>query len=112
MNSNATNWDAHEEPTKTFFRQKTGTERRPSQDMHGNLFADPSDEKLHDYYRRREEMLKIEREMHFSFDLESTFTDKERSANKVLMELKKELKNPIYDVTNLDYFENLVRTEE
>ncbi len=48
--------------------------------------------------------------MHFSFDLEATFTDEERKADAVLTELKSELKNENYDITNLDYFENFVST--
>ena len=46
--------------------------------------------------------------MHFSYDLESTFNDEERQANLVLTDLKKDLKNELYDITNQDYFENLV----
>mmetsp|Transcript_22996 Transcript_22996/g.17437 ORF Transcript_22996/g.17437 Transcript_22996/m.17437 type:complete len:176 (-) Transcript_22996:2058-2585(-) len=51
--------------------------------------------------------MKIEEQMHFSYDLESSLTDEERQANAVLQQLKSELKNDTFDITNLDYFETL-----
>ena len=53
-------------------------------------------------------MIDIETKMHFSYDLEATFTEEERKANDVLTKIKSELRNNTYDITGLDYFENLV----
>ena len=47
--------------------------------------------------------------MHFSFDLESTITDEERAAEKILNKIVgKELKNDNFNSVIHDYFENFV----
>jgi hypothetical protein len=63
---------------------------------------------MKEYLKKRQELIEIEQKMHFSYDLESTFTDQERLANEVLSKLKAELKNDHYDITTLDFFQNLV----
>lgn len=54
-------------------------------------------------------MIEIEKKIHFSYDLESTFTDEERKASEVLLAMKKDLKNEYYNITNKDFFSVLVR---
>jgi hypothetical protein len=46
--------------------------------------------------------------MHFSYDLELSLTAAERKADEALKKLKYELKNETYNITNLDFHENMV----
>jgi hypothetical protein len=48
--------------------------------------------------------MKEEEEMHFSYDLEATLTDDERTANAKLTKLKSELVNPMYNVVIRDFY--------
>ncbi len=51
----------------------------------------------------------MEKQMHFSYDLEATLTDEERIADQILSKLKsKELKNDNYNTVIHDYFTNFV----
>ena len=91
-----------------FYRQKTGTEHVPVVDI-GTLHSlILSDESLKDYFRRRQELIDIEKRMHFSYDLESTMTDEERSADEKLISLKADLKNEYFNIANQDFFKSMV----
>lgn len=60
---------------------------------------------------KREELMEIERRMHFSYELEATLTDEERAADTILSRLRfKELKSDVYNTVIHDYFENFVST--
>ncbi len=51
----------------------------------------------------------MEKQMSFSYDLESTLTDEERIADQILSKLKsKELKSDNYNMVIHDYFTNFV----
>lgn len=43
--------------------------------------------------------------LHFSYDLESTLTDAERSANTKIKAVKDQLINPMYSVVARDFYE-------
>lgn len=58
---------------------------------------------------RRDEVIDIEKRMHFSYDLEATLTDEERVADQILAEIKKRhFKHDNYNIVIHDYFKNFV----
>ena len=64
---------------------------------------------LDKFLARKQELIEIEKKMHFSFDLEATLTDEERLADQILAKLKKEkFKNDNFNIVIHDYFENFV----
>lgn len=61
---------------------------------------------------RRQALVDMEKQMHFSYDLEATLTDEERIADQILSKLKqKELKNDNYNIVIHDYFTNFVSAQ-
>lgn len=58
----------------------------------------------------RQELIDIEKKMHFSYDLEETLADEERAADQILLKLRKqELKDDaVYNTVIHNYFENFV----
>lgn len=68
----------------------------------------PEAQKMLDEHKvKRAELEKIEEEMHFSYGLEATFTDKEREANEILKNLREEVANNEYmNRTIHNYFKN------
>lgn len=62
---------------------------------------------LDEHRAKRAQLEKIENEMHFSYGLEATFTDKERAANEILKTMREEVANNEYmNRTIHNYFEN------
>ena len=64
---------------------------------------------LEKFLARKQEIMDLEKRMHFSYDLEATLTDEERLADQILAKLKKEhFKNDNFNIVLHDYFENFV----
>ena len=64
---------------------------------------------LDTFLARKQKLIDIEKQMHFSYDLEATLTDEERLADKILAKLKKaQFKNDNYNIVLHDYFTNVV----
>jgi len=62
---------------------------------------------LDEHYKKRAELEKTEEQMHFSYGLEATLTQKEREANEILKNLREEVANNEYmNRTIHNYFEN------
>ncbi len=57
---------------------------------------------------KRQELIEIEKRMHFSYDLEASLTDEERAVDKILSQLKIKdgLKDDNYNAVIHDYFTN------
>lgn len=64
---------------------------------------------MEDYDARRQELVDIEKKMHFSWDLEETLTDEDRIVGDILHRLSEEVKQYNYNAVIHDYFENFVR---
>ena len=82
-------------------------------EMDGYLKQCETEEKTFDmdkFMAHRQELIEIEKRMHFSYDLEAGLTDEERQADAILDRLRRqELKDDSkYNVIIHDYFENFV----
>ena len=79
------------EKSESFFqREEAGTEEEPrgKNSLEGNVYTIASISSLDKFLVRRQELIDIEKKMHFSYDLEATLTDEERAADQILAEIK------------------------
>jgi len=100
------------EKSESFFqREEAGTEEEPDgkYSLQGNDYTIANISSLDKFLVRRQELIDIEKRMHFSYDLEATLTDEERAADQILAEIKKKhFKHDNYNIVIHDFFKNFV----
>jgi hypothetical protein len=101
------------EKSESFFqREEAGTEEEPGgkNSLESNVHTIANISSLDKFLVRRQELIDIEKRMHFSYDLEATLTDEERAADQILAEIKKRhFKHDNYNIVIHDFFKNFVR---
>ena len=100
------------EKSESFFqREEAGTEEEPEgkNTLEVYVWTIANISSLDKFLVRRQELIDIEKRMHFSYDLEATLTDEERAADQILAEIKKRhFKHDNYNIVIHDYFKNFV----